>query len=242
VNKNLHATAAGHNAVIELPENGEWRRVWWPKCIEKQGRPDFSRNYLQLNSIAAGTSLKRSFFTASAEAPGRRFPGDIHFPVDRRGVIFSGATREVFARGLTRPHSLRFFRNRLWLNNSGYGEVGYIDGGRFAVMHRLHGWTRGLAFCGNVAIAGTSRVIPRFRRYAPGVDASKSECGLHLLDLKTGQCLGSLLWPDGNQIFGVECIPRFMRAELPFSAPQRKSRDQEIRMFYSYRLTADGNR
>ena len=53
----LHGNAVGHNAVVR------WRgqRVggrWWPGAIERDGgQPDFSRNYLQLNSIAAGETV-----------------------------------------------------------------------------------------------------------------------------------------------------------------------------------------
>ena len=39
--------------------------------------------------------------------PSARRPGHLNFPVDGRGVIFSGRTRDVVATGLTRPHSAR---------------------------------------------------------------------------------------------------------------------------------------
>ena len=73
-------------------------------------------------------------------------PAHPDFPVDRRGVVFAGATREVVARGLTRPHSARLHDGRLWVDNSGYGEVGVIERGGFTTVARLPGWTRGLAF------------------------------------------------------------------------------------------------
>src|SRR5204863_6287126 len=120
----LYGNAVGQNAVVRLSPEGRYERVWWPRSIERAGRPDFRRNYLQLNSIAAGRDLAGSFFSASAEAPSPRRPGQRHFPVDRRGVIFSGATREPVARGLTRPHSARLWQGALWVDNSGYGEVG----------------------------------------------------------------------------------------------------------------------
>ena len=62
---------------------------------------------------------------------GTRFPGKRNYPVDGRGVIFSGATREPVVRGLTRPHSARLWRRRLWVNNSGYGEFGVGPRRRF---------------------------------------------------------------------------------------------------------------
>ncbi len=127
------------------------------------------QNHLQLNSIAAGPSLRSSFFTASTDAISRRRPGHANFPVDGRGVVFSGATREPVAFGLTRPHSARLREGRIWLLNSGYGEFGFVDGRSFSRVATLPGWTRGLAFHGRFAFVGTSRVLPRFRQYAPGL-------------------------------------------------------------------------
>src|SRR5437016_9326645 len=113
--------------------------------------PRLNRNYLQLNSIAPGKSLETSFFSASAAAPSRRRPGHLNFPVDRRGVIFAGATREVFGVGLTRPHSARLRGREVWVDNSGHGEVGRIVDDRFEPFACLPGWTRGLYFHGNLA-------------------------------------------------------------------------------------------
>lgn len=237
VGHRLHGNAVGENAVVQLNVDGRFERVWWPSAIESAdtGRPDFSVNHLQLNSIAAGRTLRASFFSASAATPGRRRPGQLSFPVDKRGVIFSGATREPVATGLTRPHSARLARGELWVDNSGYGEVGRIDGGRFEAVARLPGWTRGLWIAGDVAAVATSRVIPRFRRYAPGLDVDRSVCGLHLVELASGQTLGSLRWPAGNQVFAVEAVPRRMTLGFPSSVARKRSAAALRALFSSFR-------
>src|SRR5262249_1101699 len=120
----LHANAVGQNAIVRIHEDGRWERVWWPRCVEARRGSLFGRNYLQLNSIAAGATLSASYFSASTDAPSPRRPGHRNFAVDGRGVIFSGATREPVVRGLTRPHSARLHDGRLWVDNSGYGGVG----------------------------------------------------------------------------------------------------------------------
>jgi uncharacterized protein (TIGR03032 family) len=234
VDGRLHGNAVGMNAVVALDGDGVAEPVWWPRSVERKGRPDFSINHLQLNSIAAGTDLERSFFSASAAAPGKRRPGHRNYPVDGRGVIFSGATREPVAGGLTRPHSTRLRRGVLWVDNSGYGEVGTVRDGRFEAVARLPGWTRGLAIKGNIAFVGTSRVIPRFRQYAPGLDVDRSVCGVHALDVRSGQVLGSLRWPAGNQIFGIDWAPRRMTHGFPFSLATRRRTEPLDRLFYSY--------
>lgn len=231
----LYGNAVGQNAVVELPERGGFRRAWWPRSIERNGTPLFDRNHLQLNSIAAGKDLKSSYFTSSSETVGRRRPGHRNFPVDGTGVIFSGRTRQVVVRGLTRPHSARLYQGKLWVDNSGYGEFGCAENGQFASLLELPGWTRGLCFYKDTALVGTSRVIPGYERYAPGLRARESRCGLHLIDMKAGRLIGSLLWPYGNQIFAIEAVPRTFSTGFPFSTSRAKrQRPRTTKLFSSF--------
>lgn len=234
IGPDLYANAVGHNAVVRVAEDGRYQRVWWPRCIEKKGQPVFGQNHIQLNSIAAGNSLQDSFFSASADLMAPRRPGHRNFPVDKRGVIFSGRTREVVTRGLTRPHSARLYEGRIWVDNSGYGEVGIAGADGFHVVRRLPGWTRGLCFCGHVVFVGTSQVIPRFCHYAPGLDVQTSECAVHALDAVTGRWLGSMSWPWGNQIFAVDWMPSWQSEGFPFRVGGRRAMEQEKKLFYTF--------
>ncbi len=231
----LYASAVGQNAIVRLFENGQYERVWWPRCIETDNGPLFGQNYVQLNSIAGASSLQSSYFSASAERLSARRPGHLNFPVDRRGVIFFGRTREPVVRRLTRPHSARLHYGRLWVANSGYGEVGVceIAEGTFCPVVRLPGWTRGLCFHRGIAFVGTSRVIPRFRQYAPGLDVDASVCGVHAVDIARGEVLGSLIWPYGNQIFAVDWVPRVFTNGFPFTINGRGGSGVKT-LFYAF--------
>jgi uncharacterized protein (TIGR03032 family) len=230
----LHGNAVGENAVVRFDGDGGVERVWWPRTIEGPEGPDFSRNYLQLNSIAAGESIEASFFSASADRPGRLRPGHRRFPVDRRGVIMSGATRDTVVRGLTRPHSARLHKGQLWVANSGYGELGLCTDGSFEPQLRLRGWTRGLCFAGDIACVATSRVIPRFAQYAPGLDVNRSECAVHIVDPVRAEVLGSLVWPAGNQIFAIEAVPSAFTAGFVREGTRRPSARDMARLYYSF--------
>ena len=236
----LHANAVGQNAVVRLYDDSRYQRVWWPQCIDSPSGPIFGQNHLQLNSIAADGDLTNSYFSASAEKVSARRPGHKNFPVNKTGVIFSGQTREPIARGLTRPHSARLNQGRVWVDNSGYGELGFIDGGKFAPVARLPGWTRGLCFHQDLAFVGTSRVLPRFRQYAPGLDVDASQCGIHAVDVKSGQVLGSLIWPGGNQIFAIGCAPSKFTSGFPFST-DRQSSTRERDLFYAFNISELGD-
>ena len=234
----LHGSSVGQNAVVRLEEDGSFSRVWWPRCIEGPEGAVFGRNHIQLNSIAAGHSVGESFFSASAEKMTTRRPGHRNFPVDGRGVIFSGSSRQPIARGLTRPHSARLYRRRIWVSNSGYGQVGFVDDERLRPVAPLPGWTRGLFFQGRIAFAGTSRVIPRFRQYAPGLDVDSSLCGVHAFDLESGEVLGSLIWPAGNQIFAIDGIDRDVTRGFPFTAGTPGARGRLTKLFYVFQVDA----
>jgi uncharacterized protein (TIGR03032 family) len=224
----LHANAVGQNAVVRLDYDQEAKRVWWPACIERDGKPVFQRNHLQLNSIAAGKTLKESFFSASLDQMLKQVPGDQDYPVDRRGVLFSGRTRQPVAYGLTRPHSARFHGKELWVNNSGYGQVGRIVGKHFEPLVKLESWTRGLCFVKEVLFVGLSKLLPRFHAYAPGLDYRKSQCGVVAIDTITGQILGKIIWPHGNQIFAIDWIKH---ARLPFDGKNGTSQ-----LFYNLNI------
>jgi uncharacterized protein (TIGR03032 family) len=232
----LHGNAAGLNAIVRLTGAGGWEVAWWPRSIERYGRPDMSCNYLQLNSIAAGGALSSSFFSASTEKLSTRRPGHRNFPVDRRGVIFSGATREPVARGLTRPHSARLHEGALWVDDSGYGRVVTIVDGEPVTVAELPGWTRGLTFAGDVVFVGTSRVIPRFARYAPGLDVERSICAVHALEVSSGEVLGSLCWPGGNQIFDIAVLPRDTSLGFPATTGRGQRRRAISSFFFSYQI------
>lgn len=232
VGKQLYANAVGFNAVARIGERG-FDLAWWPRCVEARNGGPIQRNHLQLNSIAAGASLRSSFFTASSDTVSRHRPGHVNFPVDGRGVVFSGATREPVAFGLTRPHSARLRNGRVWVLNSGYGQYGFVDGRSFRSVAALPGWTRGLCFHERTAFVATSRVLPRFRHYAPGVDVSRAVCGVHAIDVESGRIIGSLTWPAGDQIFAVDWLPRGVAEALPFVMGEP---EPPRSLFYAYHV------
>jgi hypothetical protein len=121
----------------------------------------------------------------------------------------------------------------VWVDNSGHGEVGFADRGRFVAAARLPGWTRGLCFARDVAFVGTSRVIPKYARYAPGVDASTAVCGVHAVDTRSGKTLASVEWPFGNQIFAIDWIESTVTGGF-LSVPFRAAGEHEKTVFYAY--------
>lgn len=110
------------------------------------------------------------------------------------GVVVSIETGEIVTRGLSMPHSPRWYKNQLWLLNSGTGHLGTIDltnGGRFEPKVFIPGFLRGLQFFGRFAIVGSSldRHERRFQDLELGknLDTKKTTpiCGFFVIDLTT---------------------------------------------------------
>src|SRR5439155_4277799 len=78
------------------------------------------------------------------------------------GCLLDVPTGEVVTRGLSMPHSPRLHDRRLWLLESGTGQVVLVDPatGRRRTVAALPGFTRGLALCGPYAFVGLSKIRP----------------------------------------------------------------------------------
>jgi uncharacterized protein (TIGR03032 family) len=129
------------------------------------------------------------------------------------GLLIDVQQNEILARGLSMPHSPRWYDGRLWVLNSGEGGLGTIDPatGRYEEVTRLPGFTRGLAFCGPLAFVGLSQVRESavFSGIAIAERAlAERNCGVWVVDLRTGEAIAFVKFEDAVQeIFAIEVLP-----------------------------------
>lgn len=235
IGRELFATITGHNFLARLDSTGGWQRVWWPRVVDGMDRAAFDQNYLQLNSIAIGSSPETSYYTAFSDETTGAKPWKAGYGPKGRGVVFDGASRDVILRDLTCPHAAKQRDGVVWLCNSGYGEVGFFDprsGGdpEYTVVSRLPGFTRGLCFHGDLAFVGLSKVIDFYEPYAPGLTPKETVCGVAIVDTATGGVLAQLTWPDGYQIYDVQVMPGIRKALLP----RKPSHSEDINHMLRY--------
>jgi uncharacterized protein (TIGR03032 family) len=128
------------------------------------------------------------------------------------GLLIDILSNEIIARGLSMPHSPRWYNGKLWVLNSGEGGFGTIDldSGKYEEIVQLPGFTRGLSFCGPLALIGLSQVresavfsgIPLVDRLA------ERNCGVWIVDLRSGKSVAFVKFEDAVQeIFAVEILP-----------------------------------
>lgn len=127
------------------------------------------------------------------------------------GVLLDVPSGEPIARGLSMPHSPRWHNGKLWVLNSGAGELAIVDepSGKLTTVATLPGFTRGLDFAGPLAFVGLSQV----RESAifsgiPITELPKRECGVWIVDTRTGRIAAFLRFEESVQeIFAVQVLP-----------------------------------
>lgn len=127
------------------------------------------------------------------------------------GLLMDLADERIIADGLCMPHSPRWYRDRLWFLESGYGSLSTIDPhtGEKTDICVLPGFTRGLSFFGDYAIIGLSQV--RESAVFAGLPLTEREearyCGVWVVNITNGQTVGFLRFEGAVQeIFAVHAL------------------------------------
>ena len=175
-----------YSCLATTSERFSFRPLWQPPFISMLAPED--RCHLNGLAMENGrpayvTAVSRSDVVSGWRA--RRQAG---------GCLVDVAANEVVTDDLSMPHSPRIHDGRLWVLNSGTGELGEVDrgSGRFEAVAFCPGFLRGLAFADGHALVGLSK--PRREEAFQGLalddrlrdkDAD-ARCGIYVIDLKRG--------------------------------------------------------
>ena len=135
------------------------------------------------------------------------------------GAIVDVASGDLVAQGLSMPHSPRWHGDRLWFLQSGLGALCYTNpaDGTVQEVARVPGFARGLAFVGDYALVGLSRVREHTFDGLPLTQGRTEElrCGVWIVDTATGRIAGYLAF-DGlvQEIFDVAVLGGLRYPEL----------------------------
>ena len=128
------------------------------------------------------------------------------------GCLMEVSSGEMISRGLSMPHSPRWHDGRLWLLESGTGQLVLVDPatGRRQRVAELPGFARGLALSGPYAFVGLSKI--RKTSAMDGVPLAERreqlKCGVAVVDLRSGQVIALLEFQTAvEEIFDVQLLP-----------------------------------
>lgn len=129
----------------------------------------------------------------------------------RGGLLMDVQTHEIVLQGLSMPHSPRWYRDTLWVLESGEGTLSKVNlqTGQLEPIVYLPGFTRGIDFYGPLAFIGLSQVresasfsgIPLTERLSDRI------CGVWVVNIETGEIVAFLQFEDAVQeIFAVQIL------------------------------------
>lgn len=200
-----------YNCIAEVSPTHSFKPHWKPDFISKIVAED--RCHLNGMAMLDGAPKYVTAVSKSDTIDGWR---------DRRsdgGIIIDVETDEVVCEGLSMPHSPRMYQGKLWVLNSGTGELGWVDLSkkdptqRFTPLVFCPGFVRGIAFYDKYAFVGLSK--PRYERFEglaldERLQQTDSEpwCGVQVINLLTGSC-EEWFRIDGKigELYDVEVLP-----------------------------------
>lgn len=182
--------------------------VWKPKCVSDLVPED----RCHLNGLAVRDGRARYVTVLGlTDAPGAWRENKA-----AGGAVIDITTEEIILGGLAMPHSPRWHEGRLWVLNSGAGELLVIDPatGSSDVVCRLPGYLRGLCLVGTHALVGLSKI--REKHIFGGLPVQQHydhlRCGVAVVDCRSGREQGFFEYTSGcEEIYDVQFLPGVRR-------------------------------
>ena len=127
------------------------------------------------------------------------------------GIVMDVPSGEVIARGLCMPHSPRWHGGKLWVLESGTGELQVVEpSGKRTAVAGLPGFARGLAMVGRWGFIGLSKIRPTSAMAGVPLAERRDElkCGVAVVDLEAGRVAAFLEFQSAvEEIFDVQILP-----------------------------------
>jgi uncharacterized protein (TIGR03032 family) len=150
------------------------------------------------------------------------------------GCLIEVPSGRTLATGFAMPHSPRLHGGRLWLLDSGRGQLVQVDRDRMnqdrgatQAVANLPGYTRGLGLCGDYAFVGLSKI--RQTSMFGGVPIAEFKdqlkCGVAVVELATGNVVSLFEFKTvAEEIFEVAVMPK---VRAPFVQGPSPGDDQQ---------------
>ncbi|MEL6438435.1 MAG: TIGR03032 family protein [Cyanobacteria bacterium J06621_8] len=198
------------SCLCTLSNNYNFLPQWRPKFVSAIAPED----RCHLNGVAMVKNLPK-YVTVLGRAD---TPGGWRDKKATGGCILEVPSSRVVAEGLAMPHSPRIYGNRLWVLNSGHGELMALNlsSGQSEFVVALPGYTRGLALVGSYAFVGLSKIRETaiFGNLPIGDRSEELRCGVAVVDLRAQKMVSLLEFQAGvDEIYDVQVAP-FSRAMI----------------------------
>lgn len=137
------------------------------------------------------------------------------------GVVYDIVADRKVCEGLISPHSPKWYQGKLWILETGTGNLGYIQDDKFIAKKFLPGFLRGLDFVDHYAVVCSSldRHDTSFDKIPLGDILKKagveSMCGLFVVDLNTFDTVHELKFTSGpRELYDIVCLKNVRRPKI----------------------------
>ena len=191
------------SCLCKLDDNHSFVPRWKPSFISLLADED----RCHLNGMAMEHGFPRYVTVLAAS----NIPAGWRADKARTGCLIDVQNGEFLAQGLCMPHSPRVHNNSLFVLNSGHGNLSQVDRrtGQLTPVEHVPGYTRGLAFHGQFAFVGLSRIRESNVFGGLPISARPEElcCGIAVIDMLTGRTVATFRFLSGvEEIFAVDVI------------------------------------
>lgn len=197
------------SCLCTLDEGFHFVPRWKPPFISEISGPDdrCHLNGLAIHQTMTGSRVK--YVTCLGQT---NIAGGWRESKATGGVLVDVESNEIVARGLSMPHSPRVYDGRVWVLDSGRGELQTVDvrNGQRTMVERFPGYARGLAFLGPFAFVALSQI--RETNVFGGLPISQQrgplKCGIAVVDLRQGRSVATFEFMEGvEELFDIKALP-----------------------------------
>ena len=139
------------------------------------------------------------------------------------GILMDIQSNRILLKGLSMPHSPRWYREKLWYLESGKGTLSYYDLAtrQSTTVATVPGFTRGLHLLGDLAFIGVSKVRESATFSGlPITKLPKRVAGIWVVNITTGAIITFIEFTQGiDEVFAVAALPHRRMELFDFSHP-----------------------
>ncbi|MEL6591680.1 MAG: TIGR03032 family protein [Bacteroidota bacterium] len=203
----LYAVNTSFSCLIKIDDNYSFTPVWKPPFISQLASED--RCHLNGMVMQDGKPRYASAFGAVDQLQGWRSG------VTTDGILMDVQSNEIVMQNLPMPHSPRIWNGQLLALFSATGQLARLDveANRYEVICDLKAFVRGMAFCGDYAFIGVSRLRQNSSTFAHLKIAELADyAGIIIVHLPTGARVGEIRYLSSvDEIYDVQVLPGVQR-------------------------------
>ena len=220
----VYFVSALFGCICTPSETHSFKVFWKPPWVSKVAAED----RCHLNGMSARDGEIR-YVTAVAQTNIRSGWRDKR---TNGGVVYDIKEDRVVCSGLSMPHSPRWYKDRLWVLNSGTGYMGYVNldapdpSEAFVSCLFIPGYMRGLSFIGGkyaLIASSLDRHEKIFQDIPLGENLKKfgveAKCGVHIVDIESMDVIHDLIFGQDREkpvteIYDVIALPGAQRSRI----------------------------